>query len=142
MADLDGFEEMMAALKAKQEAVQAATPRALSQAAHRVEQSVKRLLGASSHPPGTPTPSPPGAPPSLVTGNLRRSITVGDVEGRGTHWSVTVSSNLVYSRIQQFGGTAGRGAHLPARPYMTVIGPASGGIQRDFRAEWGIALRA
>jgi hypothetical protein len=141
MADLDGFEEMLAALKAKQAKVQAVTPAALTRAAHRVEFEVKKLLGTSSHRRGTPTPSPPGSPPSLITGNLRRPGQVGDVDGGGSRWSVTVSSRLVYSRIQEFGGRAGH-SNLPPRPYMGPgVAIATAGIGVDFRRAWAEALR-
>jgi hypothetical protein len=39
------------------------------------ETAIKVTLTSSSHPLGTPTPSRPGQPPSLVTGRLRRSMT-------------------------------------------------------------------
>ena len=143
MAELHGLAEMLSALKAKQAKVEIATPQALDKAAHRVESEVKKLLALSSHPPGTPTPSAPGSPPSLVTGNLRRSVQVSDVDGGGSRWRATVSSRLVYSRIQEFGGTAGRGSHLPARPYMAPgLALASGAIGDDFRRAWAEALQS
>jgi phage gpG-like protein len=141
MAELRGFEEMLAALKAKGAKVQVGTPQALLKAGHRVEAEVKKLLSLSSHPPGTPTPSAPGSPPSLVTGNLRRSVRVGDLDGGGTRWRVSVSSNTVYSRIQEFGGRANHSS-LPPRPYMAPgLALASAAVRDDLRQAWADALR-
>lgn len=77
---------------------------------------VQRQLGLSDHSPGTPTPSQPGGPPSLVTGQLRRSV-IMKPKGRAR---VQVGATTIYARIQELGGDAGRGhaSHLPPRPYL------------------------
>lgn len=51
------------------------------------------------------------------TARLRKSI-----EHRATGDEVTVGSNVVYARIHQMGGVAGRGksVELPARPFLGV----------------------
>lgn len=78
---------------------------------------VKRELAKSSHPPGTPTPSAPGEPPSMVSGALSRKVVVKRlVPGR-----IQVGSTVVYARIQELGGVAGHGAQLPARPYLKPV---------------------
>lgn len=47
------------------------------------------------------------------TGRLSREIYYqADATG------VEISSGLIYSAIQQFGGVAGRGVQIPARPYL------------------------
>jgi phage gpG-like protein len=143
VADLDGFEAMIAALEGITTKVVAATPEGLAKAAHLLEGAIKIELSRTSHPPGTPTPSPPGSPPSLVTGTLRRSIQVeGPAQTGPGRWTANVGTGLVYSRIQELGGTAGRGAYLPPRPYMApglaAALPAMGGaIERA----WADALR-
>jgi len=73
-------------------------------------------LGRSSHPPGTPTPSAPGDPPSLITGTLRRSVMAKNL-GPGFR---RVGATTIYARIQELSGDTGRGhaTHLPARPYL------------------------
>ena len=71
-----------------------------------------------NHAPGTPTPSGPGQPPSLISGALRRSITVEAPERTAQGWAISVGPTIVYGRIQELGGTAGNGARLPPRPYM------------------------
>jgi|SRR5688500_14172766 len=118
--ELNGVEAMLTALRTIGGKVSAATPEGLAQAAHHLESMVKLELSRTSHPYGTPTPSLPGSPPSLVSGALRRSVQVtGPTQtGPGT-WTAKVNPNTVYARIQEMGGIAGRGARLPARPYMS-----------------------
>jgi phage gpG-like protein len=50
-----------------------------------------------------------------VSGRLKNSMTQS-IEGR----TLTIGTNLIYARIQQQGGVAGRGhkAKIPARPYL------------------------
>jgi len=80
--------------------------------------AVQQELGLSSHGRGTPTPAAPGEPPSLITGQLRRSVIMRP-KGRA---HVQVGATAVYARIQELGGDAGRGhsAHLPPRPYLAA----------------------
>lgn len=82
-----------------------------------IERQIKAQLSLSAHPPGTPTPSAPGSPPAVVTGTLRRSVTTERKVGRRGPY-VAVGPTAVYGRIQELGGRAGRGAYLPARPYV------------------------
>jgi len=82
---------------------------------------VQLELSRSSHPAGTPTPSPPGSPPSLISGQLRRSVKMTRLEPTGNgQWTATVGGTTVYARIQELGGWAGKGhkSHLPPRPYV------------------------
>lgn len=55
------------------------------------------------------------ASPLVDTGRLRNSISFS-----ATPFEVYVGSNLVYARIHQLGGQAGRGRQvtIPARPYL------------------------
>ncbi|WP_327088533.1 hypothetical protein OIE66_40495 [Nonomuraea sp. NBC_01738] len=100
------------------------------------EREIKRTLRTSSHPRGTPTPSAPGEPPSLVSGALRRSVKAGRPHQTGAaRWEAKTAPTIIYSRIQELGGRTGRGHRtvLPARPY---VGPtrirliASGDLER------------
>lgn len=75
--------------------------RALGQAA---ETAVKVTLSSSSHREGTPTPSDPGQPPSLVSGALRRSIrrTAPRLAGAGRA-DCQVGSALIYAPVHESG---------------------------------------
>ena len=70
------------------------------------------------------SPRPDGSTNPILNygGQLKRSI-VWEALADG---SVTVGSNMVYARIHQQGGDAGRDrkSHIPARPYL--------GIPKDF----------
>lgn len=82
-----------------------------------VESAAKRSF-TGSHRRTEPTTAPPGHPPDVVTGMLRRSIVSSPVEMNGFTAKGTVYPTAIYARIQELGGIAGRGAHLPARPYL------------------------
>lgn len=109
-----------AAIEAMLAALPAVTEQATVAVALIAEREIKDQLRQSSHPKGTPTPSRPGTPPSLITGSLFRSIqTVGPASVAG-YVSMQVGPTMIYSRIQELGGLAGRGhrSKLPARPYV------------------------
>lgn len=146
-----GGVEFRAALRAMAEATDAATREATATAAHLVEAETKKALSTYSHPKGTPTPSPPGRPPAVVSGQLRRSIKVQGPTplGAGT-WEARIGPTAVYGRIQELGGNTGWGGltHLPARPYLapTVDALIASGRVRDVYIEawrgamssWGV----
>ena len=111
-----------------------AAVRALSQAG---ETAVKVILSSSTHSEGTPTPSSPGQPPSLVSGNLRRS-------GKRSPAAITAPGcatcalgfTAVYAPVHEFGPVTirshgsyplrnrntgqvfGRQVTIPKRPYV------------------------
>jgi hypothetical protein len=81
----------------------------------------KNELSRYSHDPGTATPSPPGEPPALISGALRREVRpVPVLPAERYRMRVLVGSTVVYARIQELGGWAGRGhaSYLPPRPYL------------------------
>jgi len=84
------------------------------------EREIKLTLSATSHPRLTATPSLPGEPPSLISGQLRRSVRRTYSGGSSTRWTTRVAPTTVYARIQELGGLTGRGhrTRLPARPYV------------------------
>ena len=92
---------------------------AVTLAANIVKKNAQTGLALRSHPRGTWTPSPPGDAPALVTGALRRSITV-NMLSTGSIARAEVGPTIIYGRIQELGGQTGRGhaVTLPARPYM------------------------
>lgn len=102
-------------LDAKVTKVDVAVRGVVGPAAHDLERSVKAIF-ETSHQRGTPTPEPPGNPPSVVTGTLRRSITTEGPRrlGFGTYEAL-VGPTVVYARVQELGGGP---SHLPPRPYM------------------------
>jgi phage gpG-like protein len=113
MAGIDDAIAKLRAFRARTPAIADLAATAMAAVAMR---EVQRQLGLTEHSLGTPTPSAPGEPPSLVTGQLRRSV-VMIPKGRA---HVQVGATTVYARIQELGGDAGRdhSAHLPPRPYL------------------------
>ncbi|MFJ4787559.1 hypothetical protein [Streptomyces sp. NPDC088794] len=141
-----GLSQFNAQMIALERDIQRATRIATAHAAHLAEAAIKEMLTTSSHPKGTPTPSAPGDPPSLVTGTLRRSIkVVGPVPVGWGRWLAEVGPTAVYGRVQELGGPAGRGAELPPRPYVQ---PAyerlvtTGQIWTVYHHAWRTALAA
>ena len=140
--ELRGVGEFLAALDGVVALTDAATREAVAKGAHLIEAETKKNLTRYSHPKNTVTPSPPGEPPAIVTGQLRRSIRVqGPTKtGLGT-WESKTGPTAVYGRIQELGGVTGRGGAttLPARPYL---GPAvkalidSGRLEEVFVQAW------
>lgn len=113
-----GLSEFKAGLdKAVAEAYKAGQ-RGANNAAVLVEKATKAKLATTTHKRGTPTPSRPGEPPSLISGQLRRSVTIVPAVPQGaTAWVSKVGPTAVQSRVQELGGSTGR-AVLPARPYL------------------------
>ncbi|MFJ5217165.1 hypothetical protein ACIP98_20885 [Streptomyces sp. NPDC088354] len=139
-----GLTQLTGAFVALEHDLERATRLATAHAAHLAEARIKQMLTTSSHPKGTPTPSAPGEPPSLVTGTLRRSTkVVGPIPVGFGKWLAQVGPTAVYGRIQELGGTAGHGAELPPRPYVQPAYEqliASGAISRTYHTAWRAAL--
>lgn len=136
-----------AGMKAMAEAVDAATRTATATGAHLIEAEIKKRLTTSSHPKGTPTPSMPGEPPSLVSGQLRRSIRVEGPRKLGPGmYQARIGPTAAYSRVQELGGMAGRGraSRLPPRPYVAPALKAlvaDGRLARAYSDAWRKAMR-
>jgi len=118
MIEVTGLAELRAKLTALPEKLDGASREAAIGGAKLMEVETQRLLGLRSHPRGTPTPSPRGAPPAKISGDLQGSVQSGPPEGGAGTYRVSVQSGLVYSWVQEYGGPVGRGATLPARPYV------------------------
>jgi hypothetical protein len=140
---ITGLSELNGALAALEHDLQRATRLATAHAAHLAEAAIKQILTTSSHPKGTPTPSAPGEPPSLVTGTLRRSTKVtGPVPAGFGRWLAEVGPTAAYGRVQELGGTANY-AVLPPRPYVQPAYEqivASGAVARAYHVAWRAAL--
>jgi phage gpG-like protein len=116
-----GVEDLENALRRLIEQADDAAKAAAQAAAVVMDRGVKLELSRSSHAPGTKTPASPGLPPSLITGRLRQSVRMTKLWQSGVHqWTSNVGGTVVYARIQELGGNAGRGhkSHLPPRPYI------------------------
>lgn len=107
----------MRALNAKAAKVDAATALALKRAGLVVERATKEKLSEQGrHRPGTPTPSAPGQPPSIITGALRASVRTDDPKRLGFGaYELLMGPTMVYARVQELGGGP---RNLPARPYL------------------------
>lgn len=137
----------------------AVTRTAVVTGGHLLEAQVKKTLTeshATSNPGGRDSrgrftkaehfAAPPGSPPALVTGTLRRSVKVTAPEPKGfTGWEISVGPTAIYGRIQELGGYTGRGGatYLPARPYVepslkTVID--DGSLAQCYVTAWRTAF--
>lgn len=67
------------------------------------QKAVQRNLAVTRHDPFTFTPSPPGFFPSAISGDLGRSISMSGAGGGGGRGYARVSSDLIYSAVQEFG---------------------------------------
>lgn len=137
-----------------------ATGKAVDYGMTLIQVEAQRQLTRYSHERGTPTPAPPGGPPALVSGTLKRSI-----KGRGPRQvspgriQGLVGPTVVYGRIQELGGTitphgqylrwhdaAGfahfaRSVTLQPRPYMWyAVTLTRSEILENFTWSWNRAL--
>ncbi|MGW5123313.1 hypothetical protein ACWEQ7_04460 [Streptomyces sp. NPDC004069] len=141
-----GLTELFGAMERMAASLNVATRTATVQASHLLEREIKQQLSTSSHAKGTPTPSSPGDPPSLITGTLRRSISVKGPHPLGMgRWEAEIGPTAVYGRIQELGGVTGRGGAtvLPARPYVKPAFEklaASGALSRLYHSAWRTAI--
>lgn len=137
--NLDAFDASFDALT---DALAAATGPATAKAAHLVEGRVKRKLKRKAHKKGEPTNAAPGEPPATVTGTLARSERVEGPEEIGFgHYVAAIGPTVIYGRIQELGGKAGRGATLPARPSLFPTMDESGkDIDRIASEAWRAVL--
>lgn len=118
MSAISGLGAWMSAVDGMAVKVFTTAEASTAEAARLVQQTAKDNLALTSHERGTPTPSVPGSPPSMISGDLRDSVkVVGPESISGFRWRAQVGPTMPYGRIQELGGHAGH-ANLPARPYM------------------------
>lgn len=113
--------DLEAALDALAVRVRAATRSATREGIRLVQRRAHAQLSRYGyHPAGTPTPSPPGQPPAIITGHLRGSLSPTGPYPTGAGFAGKIGPTAVYARIQELGGVTGRGhaTRLPPRPYM------------------------
>ena len=142
-AHLEGISAFRDHLLAAVGRLDAATKAATAAAGAVVELETKNQLRKTSHSKKTPTPASPGSPPSLISGALMRSVAAqGPVGGAGTYVE-TAGPSIIYGRIQELGGDAGRhhASHLPARPYMKpALEESKPKLEALFVEAWTAAL--
>jgi phage gpG-like protein len=105
-------------------------------AGRQLEMDVKLILIRKQHKAGTPTPSAPGEPPAMITGDLLDSVESVTYQVDAGVAVALISPDTVYAVIQEYGGTItaenfpqlgnplrgwfGPSVRLPARPYMAL----------------------
>lgn len=156
---VDGVDEWSAALDARMAAVRGATDRATDDGLALIQRTAQANLSLTSHPAGTPTPSAPGSPPSLVSGALRRSVKARRTRRGPDVYAGGVGPTIVYGPAQERGAvivpkngpylwwrtaTGMRRAtsvRLPARPFMAPAARAARAqVGRIFAQAWYKAL--
>jgi hypothetical protein len=159
--EVRGVDAWNAQLQARFEALTRATAGAVDRGAGIVQNDAQALLSQYTHPRGTWTPSPPGYPPALISGGLRRSIRAERVQQTGPGvFQARIGPKIIYGRIQEVGGTIvpvrakalswldadgdrvfAHSVTLPPRPYMR---PAVDGAREEildyFVWAWNRAL--
>jgi len=141
-----GVNQLSLALEGLLKSLNVATRTATAHASHLLEREIKQTLSTSSHPRGTPTPSAPGEPPSLISGTLRRSISItGPIPLGSGRWEAQIGPTAVYGRIQELGGPTGRGGatELPPRPFVRPAYEklaATGALTSLYHSAWRAAL--
>lgn len=142
---VSGGDAVAAALDRIARRVRTATRSAVKDANRLVQRRAMTELSRYSHPPHTPTPSPPGQPPARITGHLLGSLSPTGPYPIAGGFGGKVGPTAVYSRIQELGGRAGRNhsVTLPPRPYMRPTRAkivADGSLRQVFVGAWRRAL--
>ena len=143
--NVQGADQVAAALDRIALRVRSATRKGAKDGIRLVQRRAFVQLSRYSHPPHTPTPSPPGQPPARISGHLLGSLSPTGPYPTGAGFAGKLGPTAVYSRIQELGGQTGRNhsVTLPPRPYMRptraqVI--ADGSLRRAFVGAWRRAL--
>jgi phage gpG-like protein len=139
---ISGLDDVSASLKEMAVNVKVAANTATIVSGNLVKKTAQTGLALRTHARGTRTPSPPGDAPALISGALRRSIAVNLASYSGMTVAM-VGPTIIYGRIQELGGVAGRGhhSHLPARPYLRpALEYSLPAIAEAYRSAWAAAL--
>lgn len=140
------FEAWEQATRDLQVRLMRATTAAGRESMYLIERNWKFYLRTFTHREGTPTPSPRGGPPALVTGNLIRSWrTERPFMGDKPFTVITRGGpTAVYARIHELSGQAGRGhlTHIPKRPHVRpMVLVSRRGVRRIHISAWTGAIR-
>jgi hypothetical protein len=139
-AEVAGVREWKRALNLRLWRTHKATLIATRDSLRSLERDIKIMLRRHTHAPGTPTTSPPGEPPALVSGALSRSVrSEGPWPGRRPWQTVgAVGPTIIYSRAHELGYRPGR---LPKRPYqLPATKAARPSIRQLYVQRWTQAL--
>lgn len=144
--EFDGAAAFHARTRRLYAALDAGAKRAANKGAQEYQRAIARQLRKRTHPLGTPTNSPPGQPPALVTGHMMRSTRLKPARAIRAHvYEAAAGPTAVQSRIHELGGWTGAGhrTYLPPRPY---VGPArreaTPRVRQIVRRELAAAVRA
>jgi hypothetical protein len=140
---VDGADEFAAALDALQQRLHSATRKATKDGISFLQRRAHGQLSRYYHPPGTPTPSPPGQPPARITGHLRGSLSPTGPVPTGGGFTGQLGPTAVYGRIQELGGVTGRGhsVTLPPRPYLKpTVRSSRSDLARIYLEAWRRAM--
>ena len=108
-----GLEVAMVSLEDFKAKAMVGGPAAAEAMAKQGKQLDREMVSLTAHAPYTRTPSPPGGPPSMISGALMESMWAGDMEpGPGAYsWTAhagpgasAASYNGPYGRFLEFGG--------------------------------------
>lgn len=158
--EVTGTEDWTGRVHAILARARAETSGAVDDALATIERAAQDNLTRYTHGPGERTGSPPGQPPALVSGALRRSVKSRRTADGPTVFGGAVGPTIIYAAIQEFGGTItpkrapmlawrtadgwrrARSVTLPPRPYMRPAVTASiPRIRRIVADAWTRALR-
>lgn len=138
--EITGAEDAARALRARIERAGSATKTAIEEGATTVQDQIQANLIRRFYPPA----SPPGQPPASRTGLLfDRVLKRVDGEVGPGLYQARVYPSVVYARIQELGGDAGRGrrSHLPPRPYVRpAVEAVRDRVLETFISEWARAI--
>lgn len=140
---VDGVDDWATAVDALAQRMHSATRKATGDGLKLLQRRAHSRLSRYYHPPGTPTPAPPGGPPARISGHLRGSLTPTGPYATGSGFEGQLGPTAVYSRIQELGGRAGRNhsVTLPPRPYLAPTVRDSRRALRDVYLEaWRRAM--
>ena len=120
-------EAFTGALRGWGERAHQATKDGVQEAGSRLKDVIRDALGRSEYPPA----SDPGTPPARRSGALQDAVFQRTVELAGGYQE-RVYPSLVYARIHELSGWAGKGhrSFLPKRPYVQ---PSLDAFRDDFR---------
>jgi hypothetical protein len=141
-----GIDKSKAKLDQLADSIRIVTPNAIDDVMDKLVRQTQTMLSLGQHRKGTKTGSVPPAPPWRISGDLRRAVKKQPARRVAVDvWSGQAGPKIVYGRIQELGGFAGRNhrTHLPARPYLKPAWRVTRHtVARTFVKRWGDATKS